>query len=114
MIAHAHATDGIAPLTPTAAACMAVGLEAWRMARILDAATYCGYQHDGMGGGFHLWTLLRPMGGHPRHSTINQAALEVLLFGEAGPAALVGKHGCTQLVAPMADFAAVEKGKVLP
>jgi hypothetical protein len=98
---------GSRPMSPLAASCFLVGAEAVRSSRMLDAAEYNGWQEDGEGGGFHLWTLRKPLGKHPAGSTIVQETLEKLLFPE-GPAA-AAKYGSAAIVANPVDFAAVEQ-----
>jgi hypothetical protein len=54
--------------------------EARRMSRILESATYLGFQSDFKGGGFELWNLVKPLGCHPKNSTVTRQTLERLLF----------------------------------
>ncbi len=88
MIAH-HQTATARPLSPVAAECLQVGVEAERIRRLSAVADYCGFQ-EGYADvpGFHSWTLRSPLGVHPARSTVSQATLERLLFGagvEVGP-----------------------------
>lgn len=55
-----------------------------RVSRILDIAEWCGLQHDGMGGTLELWTLRKPLGIHPKGSTIARTTLDRLLDDEEG------------------------------
>lgn len=78
MVAFAHMDR--APISPLAQDLFNLGQEAHRASRILDYAEFCGMQDDGMGGQFELWTLRKPLGIHPKGSTITRASLERLLF----------------------------------
>lgn len=96
-----------APLSPVAAEAMLVGLEAARVSRMLDAGEFLGWQEDGKGGRFELWVLRKPLGGHPKGSTISRAALERLLN--------LPKYGSLTLKPGDAeDFAAVESPALKP
>jgi hypothetical protein len=99
--------DGLGPVSPLAAECFGICVEAYRTSRILDYAEFCGMQEDGNGGSFQLWTLRKPLGPHPSGSTITRQTLEKYLF-PAGSMALAGKYGSAQLPAAAADFEAVE------
>jgi hypothetical protein len=45
----------------------------------LDFADFCGWQDDDQGGRFELWTLRKPLGIHPKGSTIARSTLDRLL-----------------------------------
>lgn len=71
-----HAMEGSAPV---------VGLfetmtDAMRISLFLDHADFCGYQEDGKGGRFELWTLRKAIPGHPKGSTVARSTLEAYLF----------------------------------
>lgn len=55
--------------------------EAQRVDRIITFAEFLGYQDDGKGGRIELWNLRKPVGRHPRGSTVSRQTLETLLFG---------------------------------
>lgn len=58
--------------------------------RFREIADFCGWQEDGMGGGFPLWNLKINIPGHPAGSTVVEATLEKFL-SSAMPATLVQK-----------------------
>lgn len=104
--------DGIGPLSPTAAECLLVGVEAVVTSRMLDVAVCDGWQDFGDLGRLQYWTLVKPLGKYPAHATLVRETLLALLFPQGVPVA--AKYGSAQLVGQAADFAAVEKGEVLP
>ncbi len=49
--------------------------EAELVSLILDYAEFCGDQQDGEGGSLQLWTLRKPVLGHPKGSTVTRTTL---------------------------------------
>lgn len=45
-----------------------------------EVAIWNGWQEDGEGGGFDLWTLKEAIPGHPAGSTVVEATLDAAIF----------------------------------
>lgn len=89
----------LSPLSPLGVSLAAVVSDAHAVSLILSVADFCGMQQDGKGGEFQLWTLRKPIAGHPAGSTVTR---DTILR-----AAKLPNYGVTA-VQPAADFAAVE------
>jgi hypothetical protein len=85
----------------------ALGVQASEESALSAAATFCGWQEDGAGGRFQLWTLKLPIPGHPAGSTVSRDSILAYLF-PANPGALAGKYGATPNVGDLSDLEAAE------
>lgn len=96
-IQDAMTRGGVSPLGQSLAA---IVNDANLASLLLSVADFCGWQEDGEGGRIQLWTLRKPIPGHPKGSTVTRETIRRALFPSYGSATLpAGKP---------ADFAAVE------
>jgi hypothetical protein len=98
-----HAMESNAPLSPLAAEMFSDAAEAQKVSLFLDYAEYCGLQENLPGlPSIELWTLRKPLGHHPKGSTVTRATMERYLFP------LSGKYGSTTINADDPAIKAVE------
>lgn len=101
-MAFEHSAIGIRQSAFSAADVFAVGSEAAVAQQLLAVAEFCGWQEDGSGGRFQLWTLKKPIGGGLEvNSTFTRETILKQLRG--------GCYGAVKVPAGKSeDFQAVE------
>lgn len=58
---------------------------------LLSVADFCGWQEDADGGRIQLWTLKKPIPGHPAGSTVTRETIRRAFFPSYGKTPLPGE-----------------------